>query len=372
MERPRKQKLDRVKSLAENVARLSQLLTRERNALPQAYLQDHGLREAYNAYFLPVNARKMRVPLRELALHPSGPLSKERLRILDIGSGPGSALLGVTEFFSEREARPLLEVIALDQVAGNLRAAEEFFIASRDRSGLDATLQTVQADIENAERLLSERFDLILLSNVLNELFSRHHEWIVKRAALLTSLLNKLLAEDGSCIIIEPALRETSRDMLEVRGELLDRGFHVYSPCLGKGKCPALENPKDWCHEDLAWKPPEIIQEIDRLIGLRKDSLKFSYLVLRKDALSLLDVFGKDAFRVVSEPLVSKGKRELFICGTGGRRLCTRLDKDATTQNRAFETLKRGDVVRFEGLLDEGKRLKVGKETAVENIIVKG
>jgi ribosomal protein RSM22 (predicted rRNA methylase) len=371
MERLPKQMRDRLKPLAENVARLSQLLTRERNTMPRAYLQDADLREAYSAYFLPVNIRKIRIPLQELALHPNRPLFKERLRILDIGSGPGSGLLGVMEFFSEREPKPRLEFTALDQVAENLRAANDFFIPYRNRSGLDATLQTVQSDIEDTERLLHERFDVILLSNVLNELFSRLGERIVKRVAMLTSLLNKLLADDGSCIIIEPALRETSREMLEVRDALLNNGFSVYSPCLGGGKCPALANPKDWCHEDLAWEPPELIKEIDKLTGLRKDSLKFSYLVLRKDALSLSDVFGKNAFRVVSERLVSKGKTEFFICGPGGRRLCTRLDKDSTSLNQAFENLKRGDVVRFERLLDEGKRLKIGKETAVADIMVK-
>jgi hypothetical protein len=156
-----------------------------------------------------------------------------------------------------------------------------------------------------------------------------------------------------------------------VRDGILKNGFHVYSPCLFDGKCLALANPKDWCHEDLAWEPPQLIKEIDKLTGLKKDSLKFSYLVLRKDALSLSDVFGQNTFRVVSEPLVSKGKREFFICGPGGRRLCTRLDKDRTTVNQAFENLNRGDVVRFERLFDEGKRFKIGKETVVAGIIAK-
>jgi hypothetical protein len=51
--------------------------------------------------------------------------------------------------------------------------------------------------------------------------------------------------------------------------------------------------------------------------------------------------------------------------------MCTRLDKDRTSLNQAFERLKRGDVVTFERLLDEGKRFKVGKETVVADIMVK-
>jgi ribosomal protein RSM22 (predicted rRNA methylase) len=178
-------------------------------------------------------------------------------------------------------------------------------------------------------------------------------------------IMTRLLADDGSLIIIEPALRETSREMLEVRDRMQGEGFHVYAPCLCRGKCPALANPKDWCHEDIPWDPPAVIKELDRLTGLRKDSLKFSWLILRKDSRSLCDVHGKDVFRVVSEPLVSKGKREFYLCGSEGRRLVTRLDKDETAQNQAFGKINRGSVVHFEGLVNEGKRYKVGKGTGV-------
>jgi ribosomal protein RSM22 (predicted rRNA methylase) len=182
---------------------------------------------------------------------------------------------------------------------------------------------------------------------------------------ILKTILKRHLADDGSCIIIEPALRETSREMLEVRDNMLEQGLHVYSPCLTNGPCPALVNPKDWCHEELPWEPPLLVKEIDRLTGLRKDALKFSYLVLRKDNLSLSDVRGPNVFRVVSEPLVSKGKIEFYLCGAGERKLVTRLDKDKTTRNQAFGNLQRGDLVGFEKLIDERKRLKIGKETVV-------
>ena len=97
-------------TLAANVARLSNLLTRERDALPQPYLRDKDLREAYIRYFLPVNLYKIHVPLRELSLHPGGIFQKERLRILDLGSGPGTAILGVMDFFSAAE-KPFLDEV---------------------------------------------------------------------------------------------------------------------------------------------------------------------------------------------------------------------------------------------------------------------
>lgn len=369
MSRSQKQISERVKTLAANVGRLSRLLTQEREDLPSAYLKDAELREAYVSYFLAANLEKIWLPLQELAQHSDSLLSRETLRILDIGSGPGTALLGVMGYFVSQNSAMQLDCTAMDQVAENLKEAEKLFAEHRAITGVRASLKTIQSGIEGTEKRTVGQFDLIILSNVLNELYAQDADKINKRTAILNSILTNLLDDQGSCIIIEPALRETSRDMLLVRDGLLAQGFHVYSPCLCSTACPALANPKDWCHEDLPWNAPELIQDIDSLTGLRKDSLKFSYAVLRKDTRSLLDVCKRNAFRVVSDPLVSKGKREFYICGADGRRLIMRLDKDATPVNQQFATMRRGNVVHFEHLIDEGKRYKVGKETRMQSAV---
>ena len=378
-------------TLAAKVARLSNLLTREREALPLPYLKDKGLREAYILYYLPANMYKIHVPLRELSLHPAGIFRKDKLRILDLGSGPGTAILGVMDFFSSQGEKPFLEFIAVDPIEENLKDAEMLFRSFKEDNSLHASLTTLKSRIEKTKSLPEGPFDIIILSNVLSEVFhpEGHPEKIPLippfskgemrfpplekggrgdlkpdfRMNLLMSLLKRSLAEDGSCIIIEPALRATSRELLEVRDGLLSEGLHIYSPCLMNDPCPALINPKDWCHEDIPWEPPATIREIDKLTGLRKDSLKFSWLIIRKDTLSLSNIFGNNPFRVVSEPLISKGKIEYYLCGTGGRRLAVRLDKDKSKLNEPFSRLKRGNIVSFQGLIDEGKRLRVGKDT---------
>lgn len=352
-----------VRGLAADVLRLSRLLTTGREELPAAYLRDEGLRKAYSAYFLPANLFKIHKPLHELALHPRNILSRQKLRILDIGCGPGTASLGALEFLARRYPLTKLELVAADQVAANLKEAEALF--REHRGGADASLTAICSDISGLERRVQGTFDVIIFANVLNELFAHHAARGAHRTALIADLLEHLLAPDGSCIIIEPALRETSRDLLEVRDTMIEKGFFVYSPCLGNAPCAALANPKDWCHEDIPWEPPVLIREIDKIAGLRKDSLKFSYLVLRKDGLTLADVCGKRAFRVVSEPLVSRGKIEYYVCGADGRKLMVRLDRDAAPMNKDYEELRRGDSVTFERLKDEGKRYKAGKETAV-------
>jgi ribosomal protein RSM22 (predicted rRNA methylase) len=351
--------------LADDVRRLSDLLTKGREELPAAYLRDPGLRKAYCTYFLPPNLEKIGIPLHELSLHPAKLLAKERLRILDLGSGPGTALLGIRWFFARNRMQVRLACTAVDQVEENLQEAEVLFREQAGVAGVQATLVTVTSGITSIAERPGGPFDLIVLSNVLNELYLRDPEGTGKRTALVERILDHLLAPDGSCIIIEPALRETSRDLLAVRDGLVEKGATVYAPCLVQGHCPALVNPKDWCHEDRPWDPPENIREIDSRIGLRKDSLKFSYIILRKDGRTLADVCSSGAYRVVSEPLVSKGKRELYLCGQQGRKLAMLLDKDVVPGNEAFSQLLRGDVVHVADMDIEDKRFKIRKQTVV-------
>lgn len=358
-------KPDAIDRLASDVRRLSRLLTRDRDRLAADYLRDPALRRAYREYFLPVNLPKVQVPLAELARHPAGVLRKDRLRVLDIGTGPGTSVLGVMAFFAQRATRPSLAFTAIDGVQENLREAEALFGGHADRYGGNASLQTIQCVVEDAASRLQGRFDLIVISNVLNELFARASDGIDRRVRLVAGILRDLLEDAGSCIMIEPALRETARDLLQVRDGLVGPACIVYAPCLIQAPCPALAGRKDWCHEDRPWNPPGRVGEIDARAGLRKDSLKFSYLVLRKDGKSLADSAGRGAHRIVSDPLVSRGKREYYVCGTEGRRLIVRLDKDATSRNEAFGGLVRGDIVRFDGLLDEARRFRVAKETVV-------
>jgi ribosomal protein RSM22 (predicted rRNA methylase) len=312
----------------------------------------------------------MAVPLRELDLHPGNIFSKARLQVLDLGSGPGTAVLGVRQFFAMNKGHIRLDFTAVDQVGENLREAEVLFREGGEGRSPSATLTTVRSGIEALAEHAGGPFDIIVLSNVLNELYVRDQDRVLRRTTLVTRILERLLAPEGSCIIVEPALRETSRELLLVRDGLAHGGITVYSPCLVQGCCPALENTKDWCHEDRPWDAPEMIREIDSRVGLRKDSLKFSYLVLRMDGRTLADACTEHSYRVVSEPLLSKGKRELFLCGREGRRLATRLDRDAVSGNRAFDGLLRGDVARFEGLVIEEKRFRITKDTQVSPLPV--
>jgi len=122
---------DELRSLAADVARLSKLLTREREDLPAAYLKDAGLRKAYQTYFLPQISPRSTSRFRNCHSIPRGLFAKAKIHVLDIGAGPGTASLGVLTFFSQQERKPQLEFTIVDQVAENLKMAEALFLSSR-------------------------------------------------------------------------------------------------------------------------------------------------------------------------------------------------------------------------------------------------
>jgi len=165
-------------------------------------------------------------------------------------------------------------------------------------------------------------------------------------------------------MLVEPALRETSRALHQVRDRLLqEQRCTIYSPCLHERNCPALVNPDDWCHEERPWDVPASILEIDQEVGFIKDALKFSYLLLRIDGRTIV---GRqpDVYRVVSELREFKGEKRAWLCNELGRQDVGRLDRNASSENAAVDDWHRGAIVQIERIVHrerDGKRSTVGR-----------
>ena len=151
-------------------------------------------------------------------------------------------------------------------------------------------------------------------------------------------------------MLMEPALRETSRALHQVRDRLLQENrCTVYSPCLHEKDCPALLNRDDWCHEERIWNPPASIKQIDRDTRFIKDALKFSYLLLRTDGLTIA-ARSPETFRLVSELRVLKGDTRAWLCNELGRSEVGRLDRAESPTNETWDECSRGTIVKIEKL----------------------
>jgi hypothetical protein len=210
-------------------------------------------------------------------------------------------------------------------------------------------------------------YDLILVANCLNELFDQTQQSIEERSSLIADLLTRLTPH-GTVMLVEPALRETTRALHQVRDRLLaENRCTVYSPCLHEKNCPALLNPDDWCHEERPWEPPSWIQQIDRKVGFVKDALKFSYLLLRTDGRTIAQR-GPQTFRMVSELRKLKGDTRAWLCNELGRSEVGRLDRAQSDSNLPWDQCQRGTIVHIEGMKrKEGSALgRIPAEAMVE------
>ncbi|HMS85372.1 MAG TPA: small ribosomal subunit Rsm22 family protein [Nitrospira sp.] len=357
---------DSIQKLAQAVAELSKIFTKERARLSVSYLDNSQLGTAYLQYFLPVNLAKIQLLLAEMPTPEGG----ESFSVLDLGSGPGTGALAVLDWCYEQASPYALSVTAIDGSAAALGRARQLWDRYSQAAALrEGGLRTYEVNLEQRAALEHVRqqgpFDLILATNCLNELYADAQDPIEMRAGLVTEALS-LMAPNGTMMIVEPALRETSRALHQVRDRLLqEKRCTVYSPCVHENACPAMINPHDWCHEERIWDPPAVIKEIDEQVGFIKDALKFSYLLLRKDGKTIVER-RPDMYRVVSELREMKGEKRAWLCNEQGRQEIGRQDRLASTQNQAFDQWHRGAIVQIERIARKERGGKVSSLGRIE------
>ena len=363
--------------LAQAVVNLSRLFTTARATLPLHYLDDPAHASAYLSYFLPVNLSKVQVLLDELSENSGTEASDRPMAILDLGCGPGTGALALLDWLWHRspEQAKSLSVLASDASHAPLRDTKRLWDAYCLEVGISTSrLRCVEGNLEHPLKgdlgkqiVQGGPYDLIMMANCLNELFSASIDPPAERAAIVAQLL-PFLAPHGTIMIIEPALRQTARGLHQLRNHLLKQGLcTVYSPCLHEKACPALDHPDDWCHEERPWQTPPMIAAIDRDVGFIKDALKFSYLLLRTDGRTIA-TRNQQTFRVVSELRVLKGDTRAWLCNELGRSEVGRLDRMESETNAAWDDCQRGSIIRLDGVKrKEGSTLgRIPAEGAVE------
>jgi ribosomal protein RSM22 (predicted rRNA methylase) len=332
------------------VRTLSLGLTRERQLAGARYMDDPRLLGAYLLFYWPVSYAQGRQVLGELPARARS--------VLDLGSGPGPLAFAALDAGSA-------EVTAADRSRPALALARELAAEAGE------ALATREWDPLKGSELPVSGVDAVLMGHLLNELFGTSEPALGRRAALVERAL-AALRPGGSVVLIEPALRDTSRELLKLRDVLLRRGFAVRAPCLFRGDCPALVKPSDWCHAERAWSMPPLLEQLARTAGLHKEALKMSYLVLAPKGEPWHEPPTGRSFRIVSEPLEGKGRQRFMGCGPEGRMGLALQEKHRTEANAAFFRLQRGDVVTLTEAEPRGDGLALTERSAVRVITPAG
>lgn len=312
--------------------------------------------EAYASYYLPANALKTALVLEEAHLLGVDVLG-DRADWLDFGTGPGTAYWGLAWWSAMRKHS--LKFTGWDQ--------SSLFtdIASRlnGRSPFPARASFIAGGKEDAIAL-ARRIQPTHISfvNSIAEIYPNPSKRLEACRTLLR-ILGDASAKDGKpryLLIIEPGSRESSRELAELKDALK---MPVMLPCLGERACGALAKPTDWCHEEVACRFPEWLNEMGESAGLRKESVLFSY--------ALIPVGGPGPLggaRVVSQRLERKGQVECWICTSEGKKFARVQRSKAPAGAGLILEACRGDIfssldLAEKGDLESGSRREPHSET---------
>jgi ribosomal protein RSM22 (predicted rRNA methylase) len=304
-------------------------------------------------FFSVADAAKIQVPLAEvLAKQRLDLMSSIPLRVADLGAGCGAMSLGLVDFWARSRATRPLDIVLVERDGAALKIAASALRAFAKSVGVVLEITSQQRDLTDNTgskvALAKAAIDLLLVGTVLNEMS--------EQSALDVVMTNiKTLTSSGLCIVIEPALRHTSRALHRLRDNLCQRGgYAILAPCVhSHTPCPALSNQDDWCHEERLGKLPPRAAELSRITHLRDDGLKFSYLTIAHsvddDQRGAAQV---NVVRIVRQPRGLKGKIELLGCGAAGWVPLRLLRRNRTDDNRVVQDAHRGDIVVLPSAVD--------------------
>ena len=232
--------------------------------------------------------------------------------VLDIGSGPGTALL------------------ALDEMQMGVTHA---LLLERDPEFI-ALAKQLTVDLENIEKSWlckdalhlneSTTSDLVIASYCLNEIEEKNRLQLVEK---LWNLTGQFL------ILIEPGTEADFRISKEIRQKLIALGGHLMAPCPHHNGCP-LPSP-DWCHFSARLERSSLQRKV-KGAALNYEDEKFFYLIFSKTEQ------GHCQSRVLKRPIKGEGFVKIQLCSTEGIE-----DKVITKKNKPlysnFKKLEWGD-----------------------------
>lgn len=169
---------------------------------------------------------------------------------IDFGCGPGTFSKALTD-----------NLMSVDEVLGIdlSRDSEKLYLDSPSSEDVEFQFK------KQLNKPPFERF-FVAMSYAFNELPSVP-DWLFDAEAI---------------ILVEPSSQKISQNLQNFRGELIEKGYHMWAPCPHQEDCPLNDSPKDWCHDRVYWKQPEWFTTLEKELPIKNESMTFSYLLAHK------------------------------------------------------------------------------------------
>ncbi|MET0869174.1 MAG: small ribosomal subunit Rsm22 family protein [Pseudorhodoplanes sp.] len=230
--------------------------------------------------------------------------------LLDIGSGPGTALIAALNIWPEIADAELIEASSAIRHWGERLVG----VLSCDN---------VRWRAEDVARARPERkFDLVTAGYLLDELPS---------ATIASLVLRAWEATAGMLMVIEPGTPAGWARILAVREQLIGLGAHIVAPCPHAFACPVVS--PDWCHFSQRVQRSRMHRRI-KSADVPWEDEKFIYLAASREE-------GMHAqARAIAPPMLRGGTVTLTRCNQDGTRtqpLLSRRDGKSFAQARRLD-----------------------------------
>ena len=233
----------------------------------------------YLAYHFPVYFMQTEHLLAMLARDG---LLKNTMTILDAGTGPGVVPLAITDFYSRLDGARAT-VWAIERSEEHLEAFSFLTNKFVRKNSVVEIIPPIKADLTDVNiSQVPEKIDLLIFSNVLNEL----PDSTLDTRTHVVARLAERLSPDGSVLIVEPADEENATRMRSLTIALATYGLSIHAPCSFIWGTPCTA-PRCWSFESA---PAIRMTTVMETLAGCEDSyryvntdIKYSYAVLRRD-----------------------------------------------------------------------------------------
>jgi ribosomal protein RSM22 (predicted rRNA methylase) len=234
--------------------------------------------------------------------------------ILDLGSGPGTALFACLSMFEKLNKMTLVE------------RDKEFFEISKDLSKNIKNLDKISFIQKDILSFKDYDHDLILVSYVLNELKTFQIDRILKR----------FINSNAKVIIfLEPGTIYGFENIRYLHDKVIKEDLKIIAPCPNNLKCPMAKN--DWCHFFVRLDRSKYHKYLKKGTLSYEDE-KFSYLIVTKTKSK------KYESRVLRNPKKVDSNIELTLCHDGEIKKDI-IDSKDIKKYKIYKKIKWGDIL---------------------------